>query len=466
MDLLKYRPSYFLTSLGTDGAFSTVIKLLAPGRPPSDGFVRLWKEGHLELSVEALILESEWKSLFDDEVLTVARKRLRAVGYSINEPARVAALPALDAIASSNSTGEADEKPSFQAQTRAPLGDGSPRRVWKVSGPPENFLVAIQRKHWALNEKNKNAWTRLKTGDILVFHSTRSSDELRNPPSVVIGFARVGPNKYEKEGFWWPTELSEQTNHWPYTFDLEAICLACAGLSSEALSTPLSIASAAEKREWVAILLQGALPISEIEREAKSRDPGLPSFPLNGSIAPLNDVYESVILGNPAMTWTLVGHEAELWNIEDALLSEEDVRLIDAQSLGSLLQSASAFEDPVGPSHESRTVKVRIESAAQKRRIAALENFMCQVCGYRQQYTRSSGKDGWIIHVDHIIDKAKGGGEEMRNLWVLCPNCHVEKTQGVLVINPGTHEVTRLGELIDITDNHLRFSREILSISR
>jgi len=463
MDLLKYRPSYFLSSLGTDGAFATVVKLLSPGRPPSDGFVRLWKEGHLELSVEALILESEWKSHFDDDVLAVARKRLRDVGYSISEPVTAAKRPTSATTVSTKSVGAPEPTPSFPSQSQVPLGDGSSRRVWKLSGPPENFLVAVQRKHWALNERNKNAWARLKVGDIVVFHSTRSSGELRNPPSVVIGFARVGARKYEKDGFWWPTEISEKTNHWPYAFDLEGICLTCAGLPSSALTTPLSIASAAEKRTWISTLFRNALPIREIERAAKARVTTLPSFPAIGSIASLNDVYESVILGDPARSWTLVSQEAEPGNVEDSLLSDGDARLIDAQSPESLLKAASAFKDPLGPSHESRTLNVRIESAAQKRRIAALENFMCQVCGYRQQYVRSSGKKGWIIHVDHIVDKAKGGGEEMRNLWVLCPNCHAEKTQGVLVIDPETHDVTRFGELIDITDNHLQLSRRISS---
>ena len=80
-------------------------------------------------------------------------------------------------------------------------------------------------------------------------------------------------------------------------------------------------------------------------------------------------------------------------------------------------------------------VKFRIESKAQKARIAKLENHTCQICGFRYEYKNNNGQKRWIIEVDHIKEKSKGGGEDINNLLVLCPNCHAKKTQGVIIIN-------------------------------
>ncbi|MCH5222264.1 MAG: HNH endonuclease [Muribaculaceae bacterium] len=79
--------------------------------------------------------------------------------------------------------------------------------------------------------------------------------------------------------------------------------------------------------------------------------------------------------------------------------------------------------------------RIRIENRAQKARIAKLENYTCQICGYRYEYKNNLGQKRWIIEVDHIKEKSKGGGEEINNMLVLCPNCHAKKTKGAIIIN-------------------------------
>lgn len=98
---------------------------------------------------------------------------------------------------------------------------------------------------------------------------------------------------------------------------------------------------------------------------------------------------------------------------------------------------------------------VRQESVAQKERVRRLENYKCQVCGFTIEYIDTRGEKRRYVQVDHIINKADGGGEEMFNLWALCPNCHIKKTFNVIKIDVVKRIVTENGSLITIRDNHL-----------
>lgn len=51
------------------------------GRRCSDGFAALAEKGQLKLSLEALILEPAWGSLFTDEEANEALNRLMEAGY-------------------------------------------------------------------------------------------------------------------------------------------------------------------------------------------------------------------------------------------------------------------------------------------------------------------------------------------------------------------------------------------------
>ena len=68
-------PVRFLNMVQNNGGLEAARRLLAS---PSvgDGFVALWEVGRLDLSVEALVLQEPWRTLFTEEVLAVARERL------------------------------------------------------------------------------------------------------------------------------------------------------------------------------------------------------------------------------------------------------------------------------------------------------------------------------------------------------------------------------------------------------
>ena len=80
----SYNPNRFLGMVVEQGGLSTAKQLLN-GIELSDGFVRLWQEDRLDLSVEALALREPWSVLFTHEELAEARRRLDGVRYDFRE---------------------------------------------------------------------------------------------------------------------------------------------------------------------------------------------------------------------------------------------------------------------------------------------------------------------------------------------------------------------------------------------
>ena len=75
-----YYPTYFLGMVAERGGLSAAKHLLS-GSKLSDGFVRLWEEGRLDISVEALATRDPWSTLFTREELTEAKRRLDGAEY-------------------------------------------------------------------------------------------------------------------------------------------------------------------------------------------------------------------------------------------------------------------------------------------------------------------------------------------------------------------------------------------------
>ena len=71
-----YRPTYFLRMLNDHGGLETARMLLAKS-DVSEGFIRLALLRRLDLAVESLVLNPKWKSLFTDDELQIARRRLK-----------------------------------------------------------------------------------------------------------------------------------------------------------------------------------------------------------------------------------------------------------------------------------------------------------------------------------------------------------------------------------------------------
>ncbi|GFE60802.1 hypothetical protein [Geobacter sp. AOG2] len=79
----KYRATRFHQMLCDHGGLETA-QLLLHSNHVSEGYTALWERGRLNLTVEALILETEWYDLFTEEERDIASKRLLEYGYKKN----------------------------------------------------------------------------------------------------------------------------------------------------------------------------------------------------------------------------------------------------------------------------------------------------------------------------------------------------------------------------------------------
>lgn len=81
----KYNATFFLRMVEERGGIQTAKDLLKTREDIQSGLVKLWELGRLDLSVENLVLQPEWKSLFTDEELRIARQRLKDHGFVMPE---------------------------------------------------------------------------------------------------------------------------------------------------------------------------------------------------------------------------------------------------------------------------------------------------------------------------------------------------------------------------------------------
>jgi hypothetical protein len=81
---IRYQAKAFLNMVVMDGGEVTAHALL---RTPnvSDGFERLRRENMLQHSIEALVLNPRYAELFAQHELEIARTRLQAVGFDVED---------------------------------------------------------------------------------------------------------------------------------------------------------------------------------------------------------------------------------------------------------------------------------------------------------------------------------------------------------------------------------------------
>lgn len=79
-DECNYRPSYFLQMVTMQGGLDAAKYLLASDEYAS-GLTKLWNFGRLDLSMEALIIKREWRQMFTEKEIDIAKKRLKQLGY-------------------------------------------------------------------------------------------------------------------------------------------------------------------------------------------------------------------------------------------------------------------------------------------------------------------------------------------------------------------------------------------------
>lgn len=77
---LGYNPSRFRQMVEQYGGVNTAKRLLATPEV-QEGLMKLWELGELEISMEAIVLQDRFASLFTDEERSVAHSRLDELGF-------------------------------------------------------------------------------------------------------------------------------------------------------------------------------------------------------------------------------------------------------------------------------------------------------------------------------------------------------------------------------------------------
>lgn len=77
-----YNATYFLRMVSEMGGLQAAKRLLSADAPQY-GFTELWERHRLDLTMEALVLNSKFNSLFTEEERQTARERLQQHGYSV-----------------------------------------------------------------------------------------------------------------------------------------------------------------------------------------------------------------------------------------------------------------------------------------------------------------------------------------------------------------------------------------------
>ncbi len=329
--------------------------------------------------------------------------------------------------------------------------------IYRFTGNPENWITAISHNAWALNENNKSLWEKgLINNDIVIFHSTAKSDfSSIRPTSSIIGFGYIGEGKYVKfsNDLWWYQEKRDCKNYWPYVVPLKEIYL-FSNTTNIDFEKDITDKKEEEIINNILQILDKSIKISELNNKAHKLDKSVPNFPVNGSASKVNKIYEKLILEQFDNFYTSTNYQ-ETYNIEERLSENIDDQIL-LLSDGEIIRQANLFiSDDNGYRESYGKKRVRKDCQKQKRLVAKLYNYTCQVCNFYSEYEREYNKKGYIIEVDHIIEKSKGGSEVLNNLWVLCPNCHREKTKGVIKINLENKKVQKNGKDISINDKHL-----------
>lgn len=83
----NYNATVFIRMLTDQGGLATA-KYLINAAKPSDGYTNLYELGRLDLTVEAMVVQTpKWHPLFLEEELERARKRLIDYRYDLDEQA-------------------------------------------------------------------------------------------------------------------------------------------------------------------------------------------------------------------------------------------------------------------------------------------------------------------------------------------------------------------------------------------
>lgn len=100
------------------------------------------------------------------------------------------------------------------------------KQFFRFTGPPEHWLTAFKFMTWGLEERLKERWKKIQTGDIFFIHSTGGqTSAFRNAESGIIGIGVVGFDFSIKNNYLWHYEIKNGVNRWPLLVPLTEVYL-------------------------------------------------------------------------------------------------------------------------------------------------------------------------------------------------------------------------------------------------
>jgi len=278
-----------------------------------------------------------------------------------------------------------------------------------IGGRPYNFIEpfldekekTILSKYstisvWGNKESLMSRWEKMAPGDFVLFYAK----------GVFYYSARVVLTKYSVElgTKLWP--LDENGNPWSCLFFVDEL---------KEVNIPIKTVQELADYEPTWDRVMGFMKLNDEGLQAITEKFGS----IETFLSQKPEVYQAI--------------ESIIEKTKEEIIEDEIAETIDKNKI---LEEAKNFRDAgEGYALDSFPRKIRVENRVQKKRVAELEDYSCQVCNWSLEWINSKGKKSYRIDIDHITDKAKGGGEELSNLWALCPNCHTKKTLGVITID-------------------------------
>jgi hypothetical protein len=154
------------------------------------------------------------------------------------------------------------------------------KSIYRVTGTPENYLTALRASTWGFKEDLENRWKSLHTGDIIFFHSSKTSSHFLKKnelESRVIGFGVVGEKFFIGTTPLWIEEFEENRVLDPYRFNFSEIYFFTEVSINETWDS-----QSLKKHEATAALLRkllaAGIPLNQ-----------MPNFPKMGSYSIIND---------------------------------------------------------------------------------------------------------------------------------------------------------------------------------
>jgi len=80
---VSYNATRFIQMVSEHGGVEAA-KILINTEKPSDGYTELWNRGRLDITVEVLVQDQKWESLFTPQEIERSRQRLVDYGYKFD----------------------------------------------------------------------------------------------------------------------------------------------------------------------------------------------------------------------------------------------------------------------------------------------------------------------------------------------------------------------------------------------